>query len=236
MVELVLFDIDGTLLDCHPCQERAFAHVFRTVFGIEGKLTDVVYPGMLTPAIITEVCAHHGVQVMTKDPRMDDAITSLRAQVADCMAAQDAAACILPGVVQLLDALHQQDVLLGVYTGNPRVVAEVLLQSTGLDSYFGVFAYGDEAPTRRDLLRLSLQRATTLIGTPILTQHVIAIGDSVHDVQAAHAVGIISMAVATGATDQRHLQQHAPDLLLPDLRDAEPLLHRIQTDNPNRPC
>jgi phosphoglycolate phosphatase-like HAD superfamily hydrolase len=45
------------------------------------------------------------------------------------------------------------------------------------------------------------------------------IGDHPNDIRAAKANGVRSIAVCTGVVDAAELSGHAPDMLLPDLRN-----------------
>jgi beta-phosphoglucomutase-like phosphatase (HAD superfamily) len=227
MAKLALFDIDGTLLNCQPSHERAFSHVFEALFGIPGRLTDIAFAGMLTQDILTDVCAQHGVIVLHHDPRLAQAVVLLETQMIACMA-DDNLQAILPGVTDLLETLRAGGLMMGVYTGNPQTVGEALLRRFGLYERFHLFTYGDEGINRAALLQLSLERAISLHRTEILPQDVVVFGDSVHDIQAARRLGMVSVGVATGPTALDDLIQQQPDHIVTDLQDTQALLQILQ--------
>jgi phosphoglycolate phosphatase len=54
------------------------------------------------------------------------------------------------------------------------------------------------------------------------------IGDTIHDVSCARAIGAFAVAVPTGGATREELAAAQPDLLLDDLSDAGPLLAEIE--------
>jgi phosphoglycolate phosphatase-like HAD superfamily hydrolase len=85
--------------------------------------------------------------------------------------------------------------LLGIATGNVRAGADAKLASAGLGAYFSLGGYGCDSPVRAELVAAAIARGR---------QHgelheVIVVGDTIHDIGAAHACGALACAVATGS-------------------------------------
>ena len=87
-----------------------------------------------------------------------------------------------------------------------------------------ITAFGDEAPTRPDLVGLALRRYEELMRHPAQPRCVVVIGDTPRDVECAHAHGCVAFAVATGDFTVEQLRATGAEHVVPDLFDPAPLL------------
>ena len=62
--------------------------------------------------------------------------------------------------------------------------------------------------------------------SPAVLERIWVVGDTPLDVRCARSIGARAVAVATGWHSHDELAEHAPDLLLTDLSDPQPLLSR----------
>jgi phosphoglycolate phosphatase len=101
-------------------------------------------------------------------------------------------------------------------------VARMKLPVVGIDpGWFVANGFGDEAPTRGELVRLAMDRAASHAGRRLDGSDVIVIGDTPRDVACARANGCACLAVATGNFTMEELE--AADAVLADLTDPGPL-------------
>ena len=127
---------------------------------------------------------------------------------------------VLLGVVETLDWLMEQPAaVLAVATGNAKPSADIKLSSVGLLDYFCVGGYGDDGTERFHVLQSAHQRAATL-GCHVEAEDVLVIGDTVHDVTAAHKAGMQVAAVATGHTPYEALQAASPNYCWETMREG----------------
>ncbi len=106
----------------------------------------------------------------------------------------------LPGVVTLLKAFAQENIPCAVASNSDRVWVEEVLQIVDLRSYFAAIATADEVANPKpapDVYLLAAER----IG--VLPNHCAAFEDSPRGLAAAHAAGMVTVAVPTHLT--RHL-------------------------------
>ena len=140
---------------------------------------------------------------------------------------------------------QQDDVVLGLVTGNLEATAKLKLRSVNLDvNRFVVGGFGSDHADRNQLPRIALQRAMSLhnghlfdpanifvIGVyiPLLLLHIKIWSDQQHpsykdtpkDIECAKKNGFVSIAVATGRFRPKDLQVHSPDFLWQDMSDVE---------------
>ena len=127
---------------------------------------------------------------------------------------------ILTGVVELLEHLRRiPDHHLGLLTGNIREGAKEKLRHYGLWDRFDFGGFGDESVSRDDVARAALADATRHLSHEILPNDVYVVGDTVHDIRCARAIGARAIAVATGGSTYDELAAESPDHLWADLSE-----------------
>ena len=155
----------------------------------------------------------------------------------------DIRSCVLPGAVDLLDALVQGGHALALVTGCISRTALFILEHAGLSRYFPVCVFGDEGDERLDLLHLAVSRAVAaheLEGNWDVPNGLAVSGDAPRDIQAGRALGARVVAVATGHHGLESLARYNPDALLRSLADLQAALGAILGSAPDagndRPC
>jgi phosphoglycolate phosphatase len=224
--QLILFDIDHTLVDVLAFHEPAYTKALREIYEVEVSLRDIEFSGKTTPNIIRELARFRGVA----DERIEESLGRALDKLAHAIVANlgsDLRENILPGVVDVLRSLRADGITLGIVTGNPRPIGEEVLRRAGLLRYFAVRVFGDEAVERWQLVALAIERAQRLLGWRLEIERVVVIGDSPHDVHAGRAAGAATVALGTGLHHNDDLEASDPDVLLPDLADLRAALDAI---------
>lgn len=125
-----------------------------------------------------------------------------------------------PGVVEGLNQLREMKIELAVVTNKPMLFTEPLLELTGLRSYFSEVVGGDSLPQRKPHPAPILHTCKKFALTPLQGLH---IGDSRHDMEAAHAAGCRYFHVPYGYSDGAPVaavDMAEGDALVSDLIDA----------------
>lgn len=216
--QLVLFDIDHTLVDVLAFHEPAYTSALKEVYGVDARLRDIQFSGMTTPNIVCELARLSGVPGEKVEAGLPRALEVLARDIIANLDG-DLRESILPGASEVLEALRADAICLGIVTGNPRAIGEEVLRRTHLLPYFAVRVYGDEAAERWQLAALAVERARQLVATPIEAHNVVVVGDSPHDVRAGKRVGAATVAIGTGLHAHDTLAASEPDVLLADLAD-----------------
>ena len=131
---------------------------------------------------------------------------------------------ILPGVVEILDALQERRIPTGLATGNVRDGGRLKLEVANLWHYFPFGGFGSDAEDRGELTRIGLQKGREFAGIGTPNQESFIIGDSPLDISAARDAGAQCIAVMTGWTPREEMVAENPAWLLEDLSDTAQLL------------
>ena len=215
-MRLVLFDIDGTLVDCGPSVRRLFEGAMLEVFGTAGPIDSYDFSGRTDDEILFALTAAAGLSSAEVGRGLPLMKRLYLDKLDDCLDPTEMR--ILPAVKALLDDLAgRADVCLGLLTGNWRDGARIKLARVGLDGYFGFGAFGDDQPDRLGLPPVALERAAAFVGRTWRKEECLIVGDSPADVACARAHDIPALAVATGRTPAEQLAAAGPHWLVDDL-------------------
>jgi len=183
---LVVFDLDGTLVDSASDIAEA---VNRTLVDWSlPRVEESVIRGWIgdgARALVSSAFAHAGKQV-----DLDEVMPGFMVHYADCLLLYPT---VYPGVVETLRALRERGIAVAVCTNKPERFVRPLLDALDLGQYFEVIVGGDTLPERKPsavpllhvVKHFGLQPAQCLM-----------VGDSATDIQTAAAAGV-PMALAT---------------------------------------
>jgi phosphoglycolate phosphatase-like HAD superfamily hydrolase len=232
--KLLLFDVDGTLIDTGGAGRRAMRRTFEDVFQVSPSSDAFDLPGRTDRLVIQEILSAAGRP--SPDARECRAFAEryeehLRHEL---QVAHHPRGVVKPGVVPLLESLAARaDVLAGLLTGNLRRAAQLKLEHFGLWSLVSWGAFGDQALDRAELLPEALEAHLARGGAPLPASDVWVIGDTPQDVACARAHGARAVAVATGAYDAAALAHAGADHILADLSNTAAFLQLL--DEPPEP-
>jgi phosphoglycolate phosphatase len=226
--KLILFDMDGTLVDIGHVHREAVFSAVRDVFGVELQqdIPPHVHQGNTQHNVMRAIGRVLGLDAEWVEAHLDEAIRR-QVEVTISILDRDLQHVVLPGVVSLLTALKDAGHALGLVTGTVSGVTNAVLERTGLGCFFGVCACGDEVADRLTLLQLAIDRAAQACGWAPPEGEGVVVGDAVRDIEAAKQLGVRVVAVATGITPMDELQCHAPDALLASFEDVPAAVHAI---------
>jgi phosphoglycolate phosphatase-like HAD superfamily hydrolase len=222
-MNLLLFDIDGTLLLSGGAGTRAMDRGFHYLYGIQEAARGHDFSGMTDPVILKDLFFHFHREACTPEEMNTMIEAYLRFLEHELEASSGFH--ILPGVVELLDQLSlREDVRLGLATGNLEKGARMKLERAGLLSYFCFGAYGSDTEERPRIVSLAIERGKRLPGSSKGNHVAFVIGDTPLDIQAGKGAGALTVAVATGTKSLEELRRHGPTHLFPDFRQPEDFL------------
>lgn len=227
-MQLVLFDIDGTILHSGGAGRRAISRALTEVFGSAGP-EDHRFDGKTDPQIVRELMRRAGHGDEHIDDRMDALLERYVGYLEEELHDPQHGARVYPGVRELLDALHRRDdVMLGLLTGNLVSGAHAKLRAVDIDpDLFHVGAYGSDHEDRPRLPAIAQRRAREHLGLHVAGGDVVVIGDTPADVECGRDIGARAIAVATGHYSVEDLAAHEPAAVFADLRDTQAVVTAI---------
>ncbi len=199
--QLVLFDIDGTLVEekqsaksPHSIKDRLFNTVLNDFFNTKGidfrhSSAEGLTDWLISERATAEIKADHTIQC-SEWKSISSEITKRFMLSSTDKTFPDLK--ILQGVQTLLDKLEDRSISLGIATGNLKCFAEAKLAQAGLLKYFTLGGYGDKGKTRIDILKNVISKAK--VKNP---KNIVLVGDTIHDAKAAQMTGIRFIGVGT---------------------------------------
>ena len=228
--KLILFDVDGTLVDMSGVGRRAMERAFAEVFGVHGvdRLTGVAFAGRTDPVILDAVAGALGLEPARLDSERERLIESFLDGLHAELRRPDPRRQLLPGVRPLLDQLDAlDDVHLGLVTGNLEAGARAKLEPFDLNRFFPAGGFASDDPDRRRIARIGWRKLCELTGIDFPPGDVTIVGDTEHDVDCARANGFRAVAVDSGWVRRSNLEEARPDVLLDDLGDLRQTLEAL---------
>jgi len=227
-MRLVLFDIDGTLLNSGGMGRASMQRALAEVFGSPGN-PKYRYDGKTDKQIVRDTMRLEGHTDEHIDRQMETLIDLYLAGLQTGVESGDFNVRPLEGVVGILDALEaRNDVVLGLLTGNVETGARVKLSAAGIDpDRFRVNAFGSDHEHRPQLPAIAQRRASENLGLEIVGERVIVIGDTPADIECGRELGARAIAVASGHYTVEQLEAHDPYAVFPSLANTAQVLETI---------
>jgi len=223
-MKLLLFDIDGTLVNSGGAGNRAFSRALEEVYGLSDGLNGVWLDGKTDIQIVREVFTRRQLSFEHAEEVCDELFrTYLGFLKVELELAGDRYE-VLPGVDQLLTILSRDDRLfLGLATGNIEQGARLKLEVGRLNGFFADGGFGSDAECRTELIKIAIRRCEkkSALGT---MEPVVVIGDTPRDIRHAHEAGAEVVAVASGRYSADQLEECGPELVVETLTPSASLL------------
>ncbi|MFQ5579099.1 MAG: HAD family hydrolase [Nitrospiria bacterium] len=199
--ELLIFDLDGTLIDSKRDIAKSVNLTFRDL-GLPEKPNETIYGyvGNGVRKLILDA-------VESTDMRLvDRALEVFRAHYLEHLLDETS---LYPGIRDVLVHFHQTK--MAIVTNKPHVYTEKILEGLGVDKAFDLII-GSEPDTRlKPHPEMILKTLETLDAS---TSEAVMIGDSLNDIYAARSAGVRSCAVSYGFGDADELRSEHPDFFV----------------------
>lgn len=209
---MILFDLDGTLVDTAP--DLGFAlNLQRQKYGLEDLSMDVIRP-----------YASHGTKGLLDVgfglTEKDDAFNAMRIEYLDFYDTVFTHNPVLfDGVAELLDFIESKNLQWGVVTNKPRRFSAPLIDAMGLTNRMACLVCGDDADKPKP------SPDTLLLACKLANKNALDcfyVGDAERDIQAGNAAGMKTVIALYGYLDERdipanwgaqHFIRHATEMI-----------------------
>ena len=228
MKKLVLFDIDGTIMNTDSGGASSCQETLQEIFDRPVSLDDYQMSGKTDTQIVLELMEREGVARDVTMEKLDAVCDGYIEKLNEEVYGWDPEVC--PGIPVLVERLSQMDdVVLGLLTGNIKRGAEVKLNQVGLWSYFVTGAFGDRAPERKLLPGIAQKTAEEQLGKRFEQKDIVIIGDTPNDILCGRDLNVKAIGVATGSFEVATLSEYDPDYVFEDLGDTDEVVKAIMS-------
>jgi phosphoglycolate phosphatase len=218
-LKVVLFDIDETLIHTGGSGGRSWSAAFEKVYGLPADIGADTSAGETNPNVARETFQG----VLGREPASEELGRLFREyllHLTEDIWTSDGYR-VLAGAEQTLQQLGTAGITLGLVSGAMEGAARTKLMPANLNRFFIFGAYGSDSADRAELTKLAIHKAARL-HDGLTPDEVAVVGDTPLDVEAAHSVGAIAVAVASGHYSVDELQQAGPAFVLKSLEDPFP--------------
>jgi phosphoglycolate phosphatase len=210
---LVMFDLDGTLLDSVPdlaaAIDKTLLLLGQPAAGV-ASVRDWVGNG-------ARVLVRRALAGDLNHEHVDEAYAQQALELfMQYYAEGHSLTTVYPGVRSILDWLRKQQVELAIVTNKPERFVAPLLDEKGLGGYFRWIIGGDTLPQQKpDPAALLHVMQLAKVGAA----QALFVGDSRNDVLAAKAAGVICVALSYGYNHGRPIADEGPARVLDNLSE-----------------
>ena len=221
MKKLVLFDLDGTLVNAAGAGRTALCKAMKELYGKQPHFEHSLISGRTDLDNFSLV-----YQLLKKKKPTSTEIKKIKTKYLELLPTEvhSVVRCkkydIIPGVKKFLDLLQKnKEFVLGLGTGNLKEGAQIKLAPSKLNSYFSVGGYGEDGNSREEMLKAAVKRANKQFKTCFSADQIYVIGDTHRDICAAKNCGFHSAVLTNGFGEAQKIQRAAAELEIKDFKD-----------------
>jgi phosphoglycolate phosphatase len=209
---LIMFDLDGTLLDSAPDLAAAVDAMLEQLGRPPAGLDKVrLWIGNGARVLVRRALADQMEHGHITEAETDEALSLFMS----FYGGGHELTVVYPGVHEALAVLKSMGIPMAIITNKPERFVGPLLEDMKLGGFFSWIVGGDTLPQQKPdpagLLHV-MDRADVRPGDALF------IGDSRNDIRAARAAGVCCVAMTYGYNHGQPIASESPDLLLDDLR------------------
>ncbi len=216
--QMILIDVDGTLVDSVPdlawCVDEMMKTIGRAPWG-EERVRDWVGNGVER---LVRRALSGSLDGEPSDQEFERAYPLFLELYAENTSKRS---CLYPGVREGLDYLKSQGYRLGCVTNKAAQFTLPLLRDLGVHDDFGIVVSGDTLPVKKPDPGPLLHAAKHFGVAP---EDALMIGDSVSDVKAARVAGFQIVCMSYGYNHGEDIRNHDPDLVIDSMVELQQLL------------
>ncbi|MFA5059512.1 MAG: HAD family hydrolase [Candidatus Omnitrophota bacterium] len=209
-IKLVIFDLDGTLVDAYPAIVRSFNLTMRKL-NLPTQKSTVIHRAVgwgdknLLKPFVGDKNISMALRIYRKDHK-----TSLRQKTK-----------FLPHAKDLLAYLKKKKYRLAIASNRPTKFTHIILEHLKVKDWFDYILCGDKMKRSKphpDILLKTLNRFS------LRPQEAVYVGDMTVDVLAGKRAKIKTIAVATGSNTKKELQKLKPFRLIDHVGELKKIL------------
>ncbi len=207
---LLLFDLDGTLIDSVPDLSRALNATLEELgLPTYDEATIRGWIGNGAAMLVKRgLAGNREIEEEPEEALFERAMESFLKNYAEVL---NDATGLYPEVEKTLEKLRERGYRMAIVTNKPSQFVGPILKNLAVDSYFDHIVGGEDLP-RKKPDPLPLLHACERLGRS--PEEAVMIGDSSNDILAARAASIPSIAVRYGYSAERPIESYGPDAVV----------------------
>ena len=219
-MHLIMFDLDGTLLQTNGVDVDCFTGAFRSVMGIDSIEDDWAgYTYVTDEGIVTEIASRQLNRPATKQE-----IAFIRVKIIELLKAQAHSKpgdfSPIPGALALMGTLAEtENCKIAIATGCWKESAYIKLSTAGFNVDNLALASCDDSHRREEIMTAACTRAGDLYGVGKF-ETVTYVGDGVWDIRASKNFGCHFIGIGF-CNDEKVLRQEGAKFILSDFTDQK---------------
>jgi len=211
MLKGIIFDFDGTLAETNTLILKSMEKTFMELFGTytDEQLMDCIGPPLTTT----------GKKMFPDNPQVFvDTYRKYQLELHDNMVSA------YPGVIEMLDKLHEMDLKLAIVTSKKRDMFLKGLRKLDMEKYFDLTITEDDVTNHKPDPE-SMNLALSQLG--LSADECVMVGDNYHDILAARAARMKSVAVGWAIKGLDYLKIYNPDFIMYEADDIFEIIEKI---------
>jgi phosphoglycolate phosphatase len=216
--KLLLFDVDGTLVNVNRAGFYALVKTFYDMFEIKeeivrqidfrGKTDPIIYENILELAKRNVLLAKEQYEIIS-----ETYLKHLRIEIKKLKENP-----VIQGVKEFLIEYSKNDkYIIALLTGNIKLGAEIKLSGFGIKEFFKFGVYGSDDKVRNNLVDIAIKRNIEINGNNVLKNNIYIIGDTPLDIECGKVNNVKTVALTTGKYSKSELSKYSPDYVADSL-------------------
>jgi len=223
MIRAVVFDLDGTLIH-FDIDDTALKEEVLRALGRLGIPTSSLSPEDTLTTILDKVECYIKASGLGDEFRREAWAEVFRiAERFEAASVNNAKP--MPGAADVLAALKERGLKVGLLTLNSSVIAINVLKRFGLGRFF-------DAMVARDFVEEAKPNpghlSSLLKELGVEPSEVMVVGDTVFDIRCAKELGAIAVGITTGRSSREELEAAGADFIVNSLSELIPLLSKLR--------